>query len=95
MTVEKLPGSQVESSSIDSLSLEKPAPVPLIPAASPSMRAEVEAYMNARWREINIPAWRRILRESILSDDREREAYARDMLKNMLRDPEYGEGETL
>jgi hypothetical protein len=34
-----------------------------------------------RWRETNIPAWQRILKESIESGDKIREQYARDMLK--------------
>jgi len=46
-----------------------------------------------RWREINIPAWRRILQESITEGDRRRENYARWMLREVLKDSEYKEEE--
>ncbi len=39
----------------------------------------------AAWRELNIPAWRRILVESIQAGDEGREKYARRMLKEVLK----------
>lgn len=37
-----------------------------------------------RWAEVSIPAWRRILNESIEAGDQRREQYARWMLKEVL-----------
>jgi hypothetical protein len=37
------------------------------------------------WRRINIPAWQRILRESIEAGDKSREKYARWMLTEVLK----------
>ncbi len=43
------------------------------------------------WRKTAIPAWRRILVESISQRDTKREEYARKMLQEVLKDPEYRE----
>jgi hypothetical protein len=45
------------------------------------------------WRRVSIPEWQRILRESIEKEDRQREEYARWMLREILLDPEYWEPE--
>lgn len=37
-----------------------------------------------RWVEIAIPAWRKVLKESIEAGDKKREAYARNLLVNVL-----------
>jgi hypothetical protein len=52
---------------------------------------EVERWMLEEWRKINLPAWRRILKESIQNNDRKREEYARYMLKDILEDQDYKE----
>ena len=41
--------------------------------------------MNEDWRSINIVAWKRILKESIESNDTTREKYARWMLDTVLK----------
>ncbi|BAQ35234.1 hypothetical protein UCH007_12760 [Dehalococcoides sp. UCH007] len=46
------------------------------------------------WRRSAIPAWRRILAESISQGDTKREEYARKMLQEVLKDPEYREAKT-
>jgi len=50
---------------------------------------EVEGWICEEWRKINLPAWRRILKESIAVNDLARELYARKMLKDVLFDPDY------
>jgi hypothetical protein len=46
-------------------------------------------WLNEEWRRINLPCWRRILRESIEQKDTRREIYARRMLREVLEDPDY------
>ncbi len=48
-------------------------------------------WLEEEWVRINIPCWRRILRESIEGNDKRRELYARQMLREVLEDPEYKE----
>ncbi|ACZ62397.1 hypothetical protein SDC9_07184 [bioreactor metagenome] len=43
------------------------------------------------WRKTAIPAWRRVLKESISQGDIKREEYARKMLQEVLKDPAYRE----
>jgi hypothetical protein len=45
------------------------------------------------WRRLSIPGWRRILKESIEQKDTERENYAREMLRDILEDPDYEENQ--
>lgn len=47
--------------------------------------------LDAEWRKISIPTWRRILKESIEVHDVGREKFAIRMLRNILEDPEYRE----
>jgi hypothetical protein len=48
-------------------------------------------WLEEEWVRINIPCWRRILRESIEGNDKRRELYARRMLREVLEDPDYKE----
>jgi hypothetical protein len=48
-------------------------------------------WMEEEWRRINLPCWRRILRESNEQKDIRRAIYARRMLKEVLEDPDYKE----
>ena len=50
-------------------------------------------WILQEWRRISIPAWRRILLESIESNDVKREEYARWMLHEVLEDDEYKEND--
>lgn len=70
--------------------------------ASVSKKVEVEEGLSGQfedtscevldeWRRSAIPAWRRILAESISQGDTKREEYARKMLQEVLKDPEYKE----
>ena len=59
----------------------------------PGPDAAVEPWMLWEWRRVSIPAWRRILQGSIASRDQEREEYARWMLRDILLDPDYPEGQ--
>jgi hypothetical protein len=73
--------------------------------ASVSKKVEVEEGLSGQfedtscevldeWRRSAIPAWRRILAESISQGDTKREEYARKMLQEVLKDPEYREAKT-
>ncbi|WP_237753277.1 DUF3631 domain-containing protein [Dehalococcoides mccartyi] len=73
--------------------------------ASVSKKVEVEEGLSEQfedtscevldeWRRSAIPAWRRILAESISQGDTKREEYARKMLQEVLKDPEYREAKT-
>lgn len=53
--------------------------------------AAFHCWVLEEWRRASIPDWRRILSESIACGDREREDYARWMLREALDDPEYQE----
>jgi hypothetical protein len=48
-------------------------------------------WLDEEWRRINLPCWRRILRESIEQKDTRRAIYARRMLREVLEDPDYKE----
>ena len=50
-------------------------------------------WMLQEWRRISLPAWRRILLESIEGNDSKREEYARWMLSEVLEDEEYREND--
>ncbi len=52
---------------------------------------EAECWLLEEWRKVSIPKWRRILRENVHKQDRNREEYARWMLREVLEDPEYME----
>ncbi|MFC1917205.1 hypothetical protein ACFLXH_00935 [Chloroflexota bacterium] len=54
-------------------------------------RKESECWLLEEWRRNSIPEWRRILQESIRSENAKREEYARWMLKEILQDAEYKE----
>jgi hypothetical protein len=51
-------------------------------------REEKDRLME-EWRQRNLPTWRRILQESIETQDRRREKFARYMLGEVLQDPGY------
>lgn len=53
------------------------------------VKEDLHAWSQERWREINLTAWRRILQESIHQGTKRREEFARRMLKEVLKDPEY------
>jgi hypothetical protein len=46
-------------------------------------------WLLEEWRRISIPDWRRILKESIETENISRENYARWMLSEVLKDDEY------
>jgi len=46
-------------------------------------------FMLTEWRRVSIPTWQRILQESITTNNKSREEYARWMLKDVLEDPDY------
>jgi hypothetical protein len=50
-----------------------------------------KCWTLGEWRRLSVPGWRRILRESIEQKDRDRERYARWMLKEVLEDPDFEE----
>ena len=50
---------------------------------------ESEYWLLEEWRKTSIPNWRKILQESINTNDIKREEYALWMLREMLEDPEY------
>ena len=53
----------------------------------------VEPWMLWEWRRVSIPEWRSILQQSIDNKDQRREEYARWMLREILLDPDYPDGE--
>ena len=54
-------------------------------------RIEADNWALNEWRKTSLPAWRRILKESIEAQDKHRENYARWMLREVLEDEEYRE----
>ncbi len=50
-----------------------------------------QSWMLEEWRRTAIPAWRRILKESIQIGNAKREEYAHWMLGEVLKDDEYRE----
>jgi len=89
-----------------SIKVQAPYPLPddlvlALKQAKPEILAELQRqhndqlvpWMLEEWRRISIPAWRRILLESIESNDVKREEYARWMLRDILEDDEYRETE--
>ncbi|MFC2027128.1 hypothetical protein ACFLU3_00425 [Chloroflexota bacterium] len=90
----------------DKIKVQAPHPLPdnLVSAlieAKPEIMAELQRqrddqfipWMLEEWRRISLPAWRRILSESIESNDVNREEYARWMLHEVLEDEEYTESD--
>jgi len=88
----------------DQLRVQAPHPLPdAIVAELRDAKAEVLAelqrqrddqivpWMLEEWRRIAIPAWRRILKDSIHSGDAKHEEYAYWMLREVLEDDEYQE----
>jgi len=59
----------------------------------PPLEDGVEPWMLWEWRRNSIPEWRRILQGSIGLGEHRREEYARWMLREILLDPEYEEGQ--
>lgn len=57
----------------------------------PSPVEGTEPWMLWEWRRVSIPRWQQILKESVDRGDKEREAYARWMLGEVLLDPGYEE----
>jgi hypothetical protein len=53
------------------------------------LQKSARCWMLEEWRRISIPQWRRILQGSIRSGDKEREEYARWMLREILEDQDY------
>ncbi|NQT72448.1 MAG: hypothetical protein HQ553_06710 [Chloroflexi bacterium] len=69
----------------------KSAKLRIISELQRQAREETSNWILEEWRRISLPAWRRILLESIESNDVKREDYARWMLKEVLEDDEYKE----
>lgn len=61
----------------------------LLSTPATPVREEPRDWVQKRWQEISVSAWRRILRESIQGGDQRREKFARYMLGGVLNDPEY------
>ena len=57
----------------------------------PLVRQPVIPWVLAEWRRTSIPQWRSILQVSIAQGDRQREEYARWMLRDVLLDTNYCE----
>jgi hypothetical protein len=55
------------------------------------MQNESKCWILEEWRRISLPEWRRILQESIKGKNKDREEYARWMLKEVLEDSDYQE----
>ena len=55
----------------------------------PSLEEGFEPWALWEWRRVSIPKWQGILDESIHNTDRQREEYARWMLREVLLDPYY------
>jgi hypothetical protein len=53
----------------------------------------VQCWILEEWRQTSLPSWRRILKESVEQNNKNREEYARWMLKEVLEDPEYKEND--
>jgi hypothetical protein len=60
----------------------------------PTREEGLESWMLWEWRRVSIPEWRRILQESIDKADKQREEYARWMLREILLDPDYEEAQS-
>lgn len=54
-------------------------------------KEQATCWFLEEWRRMSIPEWRNILKQSVVSNDRNREKYARWMLKEILDDTEYKE----
>jgi hypothetical protein len=52
-----------------------------------------DCWLLEEWRRVSLPEWRKILQESIESNNINREQYARWMLREVLQDSEYVEEE--
>jgi hypothetical protein len=55
------------------------------------LRKEAQCWALEEWRRISLPEWRHILQESIKGKNKDREEYARWMLKEILEDLDYKE----
>lgn len=53
-----------------------------------------EPWALWEWRRVSLPQWQQILKESIADGDKHREEYAKWMLRDILLDPDYEEGQT-
>ena len=62
-----------------------------ISESEPGVSEGLGAWIRWQWRGVSIPSWRGILVESRESGDQGREEYARWMLRDILKDPEYAE----
>jgi hypothetical protein len=60
----------------------------------PGSEEGLEPWVLWEWRRVSIPEWRRILQECIDQGDQRREQYARWMLREILLDPDYEEGQS-
>ena len=60
----------------------------------PGPDSGIEPLMLWHWRRASIPEWQRILRDSVAQGDTRREEYARWMLREILLDPDYEEGQS-
>ncbi|MFC1865094.1 hypothetical protein ACFLYB_00025 [Chloroflexota bacterium] len=63
----------------------------LVELNSKEQLSEAPCPVLDEWRKVAIPDWRRVLRESISRKDISREQYARWMLREVLKDPDYQE----
>ena len=55
------------------------------------IRSTTECWLLEEWYRISLPEWRRILKESIEGKYKKREEFARWILREILKDPEYEE----
>ena len=60
----------------------------------PKVEEGLEPWMLWEWRRVSIPPWRRILQESAEEGNCKRMEYARWMLREILLDPDYEEGQS-
>jgi hypothetical protein len=79
---------QLREMLIDGLRKEEHFP-PVLPPLKNSPVSHGECPLLEKWRRMCIPDWRENLRTSALQGDKNREEYARWMLREILFDPEY------
>ena len=92
----------------DRIRVEAPQPLPddlvaELKEAKPEILAELQRQQESRlkpgtelleqWRAVAIPEWRKILREAREDGNARREEYARWMLREILKDPDYLESQ--
>ena len=86
----------------DSLRIKAPSPLPIelmtelkeakseiLTELRRELKEQAECWLLEEWRRISLPEWRQILEESIKARNTKREEYARWMLREILKDPEY------